>query len=50
MLKLIRKLFSFDSTFNKYEKNVKEFLLRKSNVVIAFLGAGDIDSEFNFFK
>ena len=36
--------------FKRYSRDLKKVLLDRANLVIAFLGAGDIDSEFNFFK
>lgn len=35
-------------SFKKYEKDVIEKYLEEENIVIAFLGAGDIDNEFIF--
>ena len=36
--------------FEKYSRCIKESLLEQSNTIIAFLGAGDIDNEFIFYK
>ena len=43
-------LFNQCSKFKRYSRCVKEQLLNQSNSIIAFLGAGDIDNEFIFFK
>lgn len=43
-------LLNQNKSFKKYSKSIKEELINQSNIVIAFLGAGDIDNEFNFFK
>ena len=39
-----------DKSFKRYDRNIKENLIKNQNLVIVFLGAGDIDTEFNFFK
>ena len=43
-------LFNQSRRFKKYSRGIKESLLNQSNTIIAFLGAGDIDNEFIFFK
>ena len=43
-------LLNESSRFIKYSRGIKTDLLNQSNIVIAFLGAGDIDNEFIFFK
>ena len=42
-------LLNSDSSFLKYDRNLKETLKNTKNNVIAFIGAGDIDLEFYFF-
>lgn len=42
-------LLNSDFTFLEYDKNIKHKLLNSENNVIAFIGAGDIDTEFYFF-
>ena len=43
-------LLNMSNRFNKYSRCIKAALLSQSNTVIAFLGAGDIDNEFIFYK
>ena len=43
------QLLSGDKCFKKYDRNVLKSLLQSGNIVLAFLGAGDVDSEFNIF-
>lgn len=43
-------LLDMNKTFLKYSRQTINMLLKKDNLVVAFLGAGDIDNEFNFFK
>ena len=43
-------LLNKSTKFKKYSRGIKESLLDQSNTIIAFLGAGDIDNEFIFFK
>lgn len=37
-------------SFKKYSKDSIEKLIESQNIVIAFIGAGDIDTEFNFLN
>lgn len=43
-------LLDTDSGFMKYNRKIIEFILEKEGYIVAFLGAGDVDGEFNFFK
>ena len=43
-------LVDANKSFKRYDRSLKEHLLKCSNLVIVFLGAGDIDAEFNFFN
>lgn len=42
-------LLDSEPDFVKYDKSIKRKLLEKNNVVIVFMGAGDIDLEYYFF-
>jgi UDP-N-acetylmuramate--alanine ligase len=42
-------LLDSDCEFKKYDRSIKNELLKTKNNVIAFIGAGDIDTEFYFF-
>lgn len=42
-------LLESDSRFKKYDRSIKIELLEKDNLVIVFMGAGDIDLEFEYF-
>ena len=41
-------LLNSDYSFKKYDRSVKLDAYLSENNVIAFMGAGDIDVEFNF--
>jgi hypothetical protein len=43
-------LLNQNKRFLKYSRSIKEHLLNQNNVIIAFLGAGDIDNEFIFYE
>ena len=43
-------LLNQNDSFLKYSRSIKEPLLRQCNIIIAFLGAGDIDNEFIFYE
>ena len=43
-------LLNENNNFLKYSRDIKAPLLSQSNIIIAFLGAGDIDNEFIFYQ
>lgn len=42
-------LLESDHVFKKYDRTIKNEIFTKNNALIAFMGAGDIDLEFDFF-
>ena len=42
-------LLKSDTGFKKYDRTEIASFLEKKHYIVAFLGAGDIDSEFIFF-